>query len=56
LAVDDVEYAVHGGPLVNRLLVAPDLKRIFEYRHHKLEEIFGQGECGADILVYQTPS
>jgi hypothetical protein len=27
--------------LINRLLVAPDTRRIFEFRHKALEEIFG---------------
>lgn len=41
-AVEDrVRYAVPGGALVNRLFVGPDLKRIFAYRHRKLEERFG---------------
>jgi ligand-binding SRPBCC domain-containing protein len=40
---DHVQYAVWGGKLVNRLLVAPDLARIFGYRHHRLVEIFGEG-------------
>lgn len=39
---DDVTYAVPGGALVNRLLVEPDVKRIFEYRRERLLEIFGQ--------------
>lgn len=38
---DTVLYAVWGGPLVNRLLVEPDVKRIFEYRRERLLEIFG---------------
>jgi ligand-binding SRPBCC domain-containing protein len=37
---DDVEYAVPGGALVQKFLVAPDLARIFSYRHRVLEEIF----------------
>ncbi|MGH7871555.1 MAG: SRPBCC family protein [Candidatus Binatia bacterium] len=37
---DNVEYAVPGGALVQRFLVAPDLERIFRYRHRMLEEIF----------------
>jgi len=37
---DDVVYAVFGGPLVNRLLVESDVKRIFEYRRKRLLEIF----------------
>jgi ligand-binding SRPBCC domain-containing protein len=37
---DDVTYAVLGGALVNRFLVAPDVKRIFDYRRKRLLEIF----------------
>lgn len=40
LVGDNVEYAVPGGALVQRLLVKPDLERIFRYRHRVLEEIF----------------
>jgi len=39
IARDDVEYAAWGGPLV-RLLVAPELERVFAYRRHALSEIF----------------
>ena len=39
---DTVQYSVAGGPLVNRLLVAPDLSRIFEFRRQKVAEIFRQ--------------
>ena len=39
LAIDRVEYAVHGGILVKKLLVEPDLKRIFGYRKRKLQEL-----------------
>ena len=35
---DKLEYAVYGGSLVQRLFVAPDLKRIFAYRGKKLRE------------------
>ena len=38
---DRVRYAVPGGRLVNRLLVARDLKKIFEYRNRKIQEVFG---------------
>jgi ligand-binding SRPBCC domain-containing protein len=38
---DRVVYAVPGGPLVARILVAPDLRRIFAYRAARLEERFG---------------
>ena len=37
---DNVEYAVPGGTLMQRLLVAPDLERIFNYRHKILQELF----------------
>lgn len=37
---DRVRYAVWGGAIVNRLMVAPDLARIFDYRRKKLEEQF----------------
>lgn len=38
---DHVEYAVPGGALVNHLIVARDLARIFDYRHRILEALFG---------------
>jgi ligand-binding SRPBCC domain-containing protein len=38
---DRVRYAVPGGHLVDRLLVAPDLRRIFAFRRAKLAGIFG---------------
>jgi len=40
LVEDRVEYAVPGGALVDRLFVANDVGKIFEYRKRKLEEIF----------------
>jgi ligand-binding SRPBCC domain-containing protein len=40
LVEDRVEYAVPGGPIVNKLFVANDVAKIFEYRKRKLEEIF----------------
>jgi len=39
---DTVQYSAAGGALVNRLLVAPDLNRIFEFRRRKVAEIFRQ--------------
>ncbi len=41
VASDEVHYEAPGGALVNRLLVAPDLKRIFRYRTARLRERFG---------------
>jgi len=37
---DRVEYAVPGGRLVQRWLVAPDLERIFAFRRQRLRQIF----------------
>jgi ligand-binding SRPBCC domain-containing protein len=37
LVSDEIEYAVPGGPIVNRLLVRPDLDRIFDYRARVLQ-------------------
>lgn len=45
---DTVRYALPGpaftASLINSLVVAPDLKRIFTYRHEALREAFGAGE------------
>lgn len=41
LVRDEIEYAVPGGVLVQKLLAAPELKKIFDYRCQKLQEIFG---------------
>ena len=46
LAEDHVRYAVTGGALVNRLFVARDMAKIFEYRHRKMELIFGAAQRG----------
>ena len=40
LVGDNVEYAVPGGSIVQKFLVAPDLERIFNYRHKILDELF----------------
>jgi ligand-binding SRPBCC domain-containing protein len=40
LVRDHVEYAVLGGRIIQKLLVARDIVRIFEFRRRKLEEIF----------------
>jgi ligand-binding SRPBCC domain-containing protein len=39
--IDEVEYAVWGGAIANRLGVARDVERIFAYRRQRLEEMFG---------------
>jgi ligand-binding SRPBCC domain-containing protein len=38
---DGVDYDVAGGRYVHDWIVAPELMRIFTYRQHKLQEIFG---------------
>jgi ligand-binding SRPBCC domain-containing protein len=35
---DQVEYAANGGPLIDRLIVRPDLEKIFAYRGARLEQ------------------
>lgn len=47
LCRDHVRYAVLGGEIVRRLLVAPDLRRIFAFRRAKLLELFGTEPAGA---------
>lgn len=41
LVRDKVEYAVPGGAIANRFFVAPDLRRIFDYRTATLKKRFG---------------
>ena len=41
LCEDHVNYAPLGGELMNWLLVERDVRRIFNYRHQKMAEIFG---------------
>jgi ligand-binding SRPBCC domain-containing protein len=45
LCRDVVHYAVLGGRLVERLLVRPDLVRIFGYRRARLEELLAASTC-----------
>ena len=42
-AGDYVEYAVPGGVVLRKLLVARDLKKIFAYRSQRLLEVLGEG-------------
>lgn len=39
LVRDEVDYAVFGGTLVQRLFIAPDIEKIFAYRAAKLREL-----------------
>jgi ligand-binding SRPBCC domain-containing protein len=43
---DFVRYAVPFGALANRLLVARDVRKSFEYRERRLKEIFGSRSSG----------
>ncbi|MFT4648110.1 MAG: ligand-binding SRPBCC domain-containing protein [Planctomycetota bacterium] len=36
---DHVDYAVPGGKLIEKLLVQPELRRIFDYRQHSLPKL-----------------
>lgn len=47
LVCDNVRYSVWGGALVNKFLVAPDLDRIFTYRHRVLNTIFNSRDENA---------
>jgi len=50
LCRDVVTYAAPGGPLVHRLLVGPDVRKIFAYRREALAGLFGAPrECGRSI-------
>ena len=40
LCRDRVEYAVWGGPLINRLMVRGDVEKIFRYRRETLQRLF----------------
>ena len=41
VAMDRVLYRVPGGALVNKLFIAGQVRKIFDYRKAKLKEIFG---------------
>lgn len=41
LVIDHVDYRVPFGSVVNKLLVQPDLERIFTFRQAKMAELFG---------------
>jgi ligand-binding SRPBCC domain-containing protein len=40
--IDRVTYAPPGGALADRLLVAPDLERIFSYREQQVAQLLGR--------------
>lgn len=37
---DQIQYAVWGGSLINKIFVQRDLKKIFDYRHQVIQKIF----------------
>ncbi len=39
---DNVHYIPRGGSLIHRLMVKPDLEKIFRFRHDSLTEIFAE--------------
>lgn len=49
---DQVDYAVLGGRLIERWIVRPDVRRIFEYRQQRLQETFGDNTSN----IVQPPS
>ncbi|HEY7560133.1 MAG TPA: SRPBCC family protein [Candidatus Binatia bacterium] len=53
---DKVEYAVPGGKFVQKFFVAPDLDRVFKYRHHVLEVLFNPNKLTAENLTHPQPS
>jgi ligand-binding SRPBCC domain-containing protein len=44
LVRDRVRYGVPGGSLIDRLLVRPDLERIFDFRRERLGALLGPGQ------------
>jgi ligand-binding SRPBCC domain-containing protein len=51
LVIDAVNYQVPGGslfgPVIHRLMVQPDVERIFAYRRQRLEELLGHPSSAA---------
>ena len=46
VVLDNVHYIPRGGSLIHRLLVKPDLEKIFRFRHDRLTEIFAEKIAG----------
>jgi ligand-binding SRPBCC domain-containing protein len=51
IVIDRVSYAIWGGTFVNAWLVAPDLRRVFTYRHSALAEVFGGSSSPLEIVL-----
>jgi hypothetical protein len=41
---------------VQKFFVAPDLDRVFKYRHHVLEVLFNPNKLTAENLTHPQPS
>ena len=56
LVRDRVDYLVPGGPIVNRLFVRNDLRRIFNYRHDQLPGLLGvrPEDCDRGQVLFNT--
>ena len=44
LVQDSVRYATLGGKLFQKFFIAPDLRKIFRYRHEVLQELFNPNQ------------
>jgi ligand-binding SRPBCC domain-containing protein len=56
LVGDQVEYAVPGGKFVQKFFVAPDLDRVFAYRHEVLQALFNPNKLSPKKLTGPRPS
>jgi ligand-binding SRPBCC domain-containing protein len=56
LVGDQVEYAVPGGKFVQKFFVAPDLDRVFAYRHEVLQALFNLNKLLPEKLTGPQPS
>jgi ligand-binding SRPBCC domain-containing protein len=50
LVKDLVNYSVYGGWIIDRILIRPDLQRIFSYRHQQIQRTFEE-----QLLKESTP-
>lgn len=51
--IDHIRYAVPGGALAHRFLVAPDLERVFGFRRDKLAALFGAGPARVELSILE---
>lgn len=54
--IDRIGYAVPGGALVHRFLVAPDLERVFDFRREKLGALFGAEAARVELTIREDDS